>query len=143
MGGSRAYVPAALPPATESAVLHALRDAHADQPFLPTDARGAAHRVAGIAADLGLEARVLRGSLELCGAELDHLFAVVDDHVLDAAMPVNDDRFVELVRAWVAGDVGRSALAEAAAALDVRSRVVGLFPESLRYRGAPLWGAVA
>lgn len=143
MTGQRAFAPAPLPAGAESTVLAELRAAHEREPFLPTDARGAAHRTAALVARVGLQARVLRGSLDLGGAELDHLFVVVGDRVVDAALPVNDDEFLTVVRGWVAGDEEPERLVAVAAALDVSTRVVGLFPAQLRYRGAPLWGAAA
>lgn len=141
MPGQRAFGPAPLAAGTRSTIVDALSVAHAASPFLPTEARSVAHRVAGVAAAAGIEAQVLRGTLDVGGAELDHLFVVVDGCVVDAAMPVNDEGFLAVVRAWVAGDEPAAALAAAAAPLDLAARVVGTFPRSLRYRGAPLWGA--
>ncbi len=143
MTGQRAFAPASLPAGIEATVVTALRAAHARDPFLPTDARTAAHRVVDVVTEVGLDARVLRGSLDLGGAELDHLFTVVDDRVVDVALPVNDDGFVAVLRAWVAGDVGSTDVLEAAAGLDLAARVVGRYPGRLRYRGAPLWGTAA
>lgn len=141
--GQRLYEPAALPAAIEPTVVEALAAAHAAEPFRPTDARDAAHRTAELATALGLDARVLRGWLDLGSAELDHLFVVAEGRVLDAAMPVNDGGFLAVVRAWVAGDEPTRTLEDAAAALDLSTRVVGRFPDAVRYRGAPLWGTAA
>lgn len=139
----QAFAPAPLPAAIAAPVLDALRAAHEAEPFVPTDARGAARRVVAAVADVGLEAHVRRGSLDLGGAELDHVFVVVDDRVVDVALPVNDASFLTVVRAWVAGDEEADRLDALAERLDLRSRVLGLYPRSLRYRGAPLWGAPA
>lgn len=143
MTRQRAFDPAPLPPAIEAPVVGALRAAHEEQPFLPTDVRGAARRVVEVVAAVGLEAQLRRGALDLGGAELDHVFVVVDDRVLDVAMPVNDESFLTAVRAWVAGDEDGHRLDALARRLDLGSRVLGVYPRALRYRGAPLWGATA
>lgn len=144
MAPQQAFAPRPLPDAVADRVLGALAAEHDRDPFLPTDARGTAHRVAVVLAGVGVDCTVVRGLLDVGGAELDHLFVVVaDDRVVDAALPVHDASFLDRIRAWVAGDLGHDQLVAAARPLGLGERVVGLFPPQVRYRGAPLWGRAA
>ena len=82
----------------------------------------------------------MRGRVDVGGAELDHVFVVVDERVVDLALPVRAPGFDQMVRAWVAGDLDHQDLVEEAAHHGIEERVVGEYPTRLRYRGAPLWG---
>lgn len=113
---------------------------HARQPFAPRDVRDAARRVVGVARSLHFEAQVVRGGLDLGGAELDHVWAIVDDRVVDVALPVNSDVFVQALRAFVAGDLPEDDLDRAAHGYDFTWRVVGEYPERVRYLGLPVFG---
>jgi hypothetical protein len=117
-----------------------LAEAHADQPFAPTDPRLAARRVVEIADRLGVEAILYRGGLDVGGAEVDHVWAVVAERVAVPAFPLFAPAFVASVRAFVAGDLDAADLERCAHPYSVRWRVVGAFPEPCRYVGRPLWG---
>ena len=112
---------------------------HANEPFSTVDARSTVRRVVDVSTSLGLSTRVYRGMLDLRGSEVDHVWASVDGAVVDAAYPVLDAHFVEVLRRFVAGEVASEELAAAAEGLAFTRRVVGEFPAPLRYLGAPLW----
>lgn len=94
-----------------------------------------------------MPATVYRGGLDLRGAEIDHLWLAAipllpgAPLVLDVAFPLFAERFVELLRRFVAGDATPAELDKVASGAGVRQRVVGLFPEPVRYLGAPVWSA--
>lgn len=114
---------------------------HARRPFRPRDVRDAARRVVQVARDHGMQAQVVRGGLDLTGAELDHVWAVVEDRVVDVALPVNSEVFVQSLRAFVAGDLEEEDLDRSAHGYAFSWRVVGEFPDGVRYLGLPVFGA--
>lgn len=118
----------------------ALAAAHAREPFRPSVSRDAAHRVAHVAEDLGLTPTLFRGGVDVGGAEIDHVWVVVDERVVDAALPLFSNAFIAAVRAYVAGDLDGEELERAAHPYPVTWRVLGAFPEACRYVGAPVWG---
>ena len=129
-------------PATVRAKVHArLRRAHGERPFSATDPRDTVRRVAGITADLGLQATVYRGVVDLRGAEVDHVWLDLQGRVVDAAFPLREDGFVELLRRFVAGDLDADELALAAEHMELDARVLGEFPEPIRYLGRPVWSS--
>ncbi len=111
---------------------------HRRHPFGPDDVRDAARRALAVAEDLGLHGHIARGGLDLGGAELDHVWAVVDAHVVDVTLPVLAQDFVTVLRGYVAGDVPRDELTTAAAAWTLEWRVVGDVPAGCRYYGDPI-----
>lgn len=126
-------------PAAAAARLRAeLAREHRRRPFGPQDVREAARRVLGLAEDLGLEGHIARGGLDLGGAELDHVWAVVDAHVVDVTLPVLALDFVAVLRGYVAGDVPPEDLQAAAAEWTLEWRVVGEVPVGCRYLGRPI-----
>lgn len=127
-------------PAAQAARLRAGLDReHRRRPFGLDDVRGAARRVLVVADALGLRGHIARGGLDLGGAELDHLWVVVDAHVVDVTLPVQARPFVVLLRGYVAGDVERDVLDEAAATwATLEWRVVGDVPAGCAYRGRPI-----
>lgn len=127
-------------PAEVSARLRArLAWSHADRPFAPTDVRDAAGRAAVVARDLGLDAVLVRGGVDLGGAELDHLWAVVEGRVVDVALPLRSEAFAGAVRDYVAGHLDAETLDRLAHGYTLTWRVVGEFPPQLRYVGEPVW----
>lgn len=114
---------------------------HARQPFTPADVRDAARRVAELAAAQGLEAVVVRGGLDLGGAELDHVWVAVEERVVDVALPVRSEAFRRLLRAFVWGEVAAEELDHVAHGYRFDWRVVGEFPELVDYVGRPVWGS--
>ena len=128
-----------LPKRVAAALRARLRDAHGSQPFDALDPRHAARRVVDIAADLGLEPTVVRGSLDLDGTEVDHLWLDVEGRVVDVAFPLFVPTFVLSLRRWVTGDIEGEQLAAVAAGAGVEQRVLGEFPAPVRYRGQPVW----
>ncbi len=123
------------------AVLRAgLAREHAREPFRPRDVRDAARRVVAVARHLEFEAQVVRGGLDVVGAELDHVWAVVEERVVDVAMPVNSTSFLTALRAFVAGDLEEDDLDRAAHGYAFQWRVVGEYPERVRYLGLPVFG---
>lgn len=118
-----------------------LRADHEVQPFSALDPRQSVRRVAAIAAEIGADATVYRGGLDLRGSEVDHVWLEVTGCVVDVAYPLFVGEFVEALREYVAGD-GDSAVLDAIAATSlVEDRVIGEFPPPLRYLGAPVWSA--
>ncbi len=113
---------------------------HARQPFAPRDVRDAARRVVAVARALEFDAQVVRGGLDLGGAELDHVWAVVDERVVDVALPVNSQVFVDALRAFVAGDLEEDDLDRVAHGYAFDCRVVGEYPDRVRYLGLPVFG---
>lgn len=129
-------------PASVRAKVHArLRRAHDERPFSATDPRDTVRRVAGITADLGLQATVYRGVVDLRGAEVDHVWLDLHGRVVDAAFPLRAADFVDLLRRFVAGDLDAEELAFAAERMELDARVLGEFPEPIRYLGRPVWSS--
>ncbi|MBW3657558.1 MAG: hypothetical protein KY457_02895 [Actinobacteria bacterium] len=118
----------------------ALAREHAREPFTPRDVRSAVARVRSVASGLGVEADVVRGGVDVGGAELDHVWAVVDGHVVDVTMPLRATAFADVLRTYVAGDVDDDELDSVAHGYGFEWRVVGEFPAPLRYVGLPVWG---
>jgi hypothetical protein len=118
-----------------------LVDAHGKAPFSAVDPRDAARRAAGIAEALGLDSTVYRGALDLHGAEIDHVWVDVDGCVIDVAFPLFVPSFIAVLRRFVVGDADTTDLAEAALGAGLEQRVLGEFPDPLRYRGEPVWSA--
>lgn len=111
---------------------------HRSRPFSPTDTREAARRVLTVAEALGLRGHIARGGLDVGGAELDHVWAVVEWHVVDVTLPVLARDFVALLRGFVAGDVDPDDLEDAAGMWAFEWRVVGDVPVGCRYLGTPI-----
>jgi hypothetical protein len=134
-----------LPRPLADVVLARLDDEHRAEPFSALDPRTVVRRVARIIGELGVATTVYRGGLDLRGAEIDHLWLAADRpealFVVDVAFPLFADRFVEVLRRFVAGDATAAELDAAASGTGVRERVVGLFPPPVRYLGTPVWSA--
>ena len=139
MRRSVVYEPVPFPSAVHAELIATLERLHRDEPFGPQDVRATARRVVDAAAAVGLEPMVVRGRVDVGGAELDHVFVVADDRVVDLALPVRAPTFAQAVRAWVAGDLDLQELVDRASQHGLRDRVVGDYPARLCYRGAPLW----
>lgn len=135
----RAFESRPLPERLAARLRRRLAALHAQEPFSPVDARGAARRVAGVLDGMGVDGVTYRGGLVLSGVEVDHLWLAVDGRVLDAAFPLFVDDFVVALRGWVAGDRPEDDLLAAAAGTGVEERVLGCFPALARYVGAPVW----
>jgi hypothetical protein len=133
------YRSGALPVPAGPRLRSALAREHAREPFTPRDVRSAAGRVRGVAGELGYEVEIVRGGVDVGGAELDHVWAVVAGHVVDLTLPLRSEAFAVLLRAYVAGDVDDDELDHAAHGYAFEWRVVGEFPERLRYVGLPVW----
>lgn len=143
MSRATSFRPAPFPAPLRATLQEALADEHAAVPFGPEDVRAAARRVVAVVEELGHSATIVRGGVDLGGAELDHVFVVVEDRVVDVALPVHARAFTGAVRAWVAGDLALDELSGRAARYGIEHRVLGEYPAPLRYRGAPLWGSAA
>lgn len=111
---------------------------HRRDPFRPGDVRDAARRALAVAESLGLPGHLARGGLDVGGAELDHVWAVVSDRVVDVTLPVLARDFLVLLRGFVAGDVPAAELDEVATSYTLEWRVVGEVPAGCRYLGAPI-----
>lgn len=140
MARTTVYEPAPFPAPVRDELVTTLEELHEQEPFGPYDVRATARRVVDAASGLGLESMMVRGRVDVGGAELDHVFVVAEERVVDLALPVRAPTFAHLVRAWVAGDLDITELVEAASRHGLEDRVVGDYPQPLRYRGAPLWG---
>ncbi|MFT5222843.1 MAG: hypothetical protein ACI867_001149 [Glaciecola sp.] len=136
-----AFPSAAFGSAQGTLLQHGLKSEHAERPFQACDVRDAARRVVRLARACGLSAQVVRGGLDLGGAELDHVWAIVDERVVDVALPVNAGDFVSALRAFVAGDLAEDELDRAANEHAFGARVVGQYPKALRYLGLPVFGS--
>lgn len=128
-----------LPSAVAPTLRRRLSQAHRSDPFTALDPRHAARRAVAIVDDVGLEATVYRGALDLEGSEVDHVWLDLDGRVIDVAFPLLVPSFVELLRGFVVGDVDAAQLQAAAATAGIDQRVLGEFPPPLRYRGEPVW----
>lgn len=140
MRRSVTYEPAPLPTEVRGELVTTLEGLHQEEPFGPQDVRATARRVVDAAAAIGLEPMMVRGRVDVGGAELDHVFVVVAERVVDVALPVRAPSFTGAVRAWVAGDLDLQELVARASRHGLEDRVFGDYPEPLCYRGAPLWG---
>lgn len=136
----RRYRSGELPGPTGPRLRAALASAHAQEPFTPRDVRSAVARVRSVASRLGVRTDVVRGGVDVGGAELDHVWAVVEGHVIDVTMPLRSRAFADVLRAYVAGDVDDDELDTVAHGYGFVWRVVGEFPATLRYVGLPVWG---
>lgn len=139
--GTRRYAAASFPPPLAGRLRSALAGEHARRPFRPHEVRDAAHRVADVAGQLDLPVVLVRGGLDVGGAELDHLWAVVDGRVIDVVLPVRSASFRGILRAYVAGDLDADDLDHAAHGYAIGWRVLGSFPRSCRYVGTPVFGS--
>ena len=139
----RRFRPAEFPAPVASRLRALLARAHAERPFGPRDVRGAAHRTAEVARALTLDAVVVRGGLDVGGAELDHIWTVVEGRVIDLSLPVASGAFVAALRAYVAGDLDDDELDRLAHGYTLEWRVVGSFPGELGYVGVPVFGQEA
>lgn len=117
----------------------ALANAHARDPFRPREVRRAVSRVVDIARGLEMTTTTYRGGLDVGGAELDHVWAVIEDRVVDVVLPLRSDTFLDHLRRYVAGEIEDDDLDHHVHAYDLGWRVLGEFPTSVRYIGAPVW----
>ncbi len=136
---ARRFPPGRFPASVRSRLCGALVHEHTRWPFSPSQARDAADRSASALERLGLNVTMVRGVVDVGGAELDHLWVVADGRVVDASLPLNAPSFVEALRAYVAGDLDDDELDRAAHPYSLRWRVLGEFPTTLRYLGLPVW----
>jgi hypothetical protein len=143
------FEPRPLPERVARAVRVRIARVHASRPLSTVDPRETIRRVRLALDGLPLELDVYRGGLDLRGAEVDHIWLAVrtrDDppeeaYVLDAAFPLFHERFVTTLRRFVAGDAGADDLVAAARETGIDERVIGLYPDPMRYRGNPLWAS--
>lgn len=139
------FQPLPLPRELAVQLREGVRSAHEQEPFSPSDPRRAAGRVVALLDSLGLPTTVFRGGLDLSGVEVDHIWVALahDDRaphaVLDIAFPLFDRPFVDTLRRFVAGDARSEDLETAAQGTDIDARVLGAFPERMRYVGRPVW----
>lgn len=127
-----------LPSAAAARLRAGLDREHRRRPFGPDDVRGAARRTLAVAEDVGLHGHIARGGLDLGGVELDHLWVVVESHVVDVTLPVLATDFVRVLRGYVAGDVEAEDLVAAASGWELEWRVVGDVPAGCHYLGRPI-----
>ena len=118
-----------------------LTQTHLREPFSALDPRRAAQRTTLIAKELGLEMTLYRGSLDLLGSEVDHVWIDFQGRVIDVAFPLFVPAFVAVLRDFVVGDAEPADLDSAAAGASLDERVLGEFPKPMQYRGAPVWSA--
>lgn len=134
------YRPGVLPAPAGPRLRSALAREHGREPFTPRDVRDAARRIRSVAAGLGLECEVVRGGLDVGGAELDHVWVAVAGHVVDLTLPLRSEAFLIHLRAFVAGDEDEAELDLVAHGYGLEWRVLGEFPDRIRYVGLPVWG---
>ena len=128
-------------PSEVSPLRSRLAEAHRTAPFSAVDPRAAARRAVEIAGTLGLEARVCRGSLDLHGSEVDHVWVDLHGCVIDVAFPLFVPSFIAVLRRFVTGEAETADLDAVAGQTGLSERVLGEFPSPLRYRGEPVWSA--
>lgn len=136
---TRSFVSRDLPQPGGHALREALMWAHAQDPFSPARPRATARRVGALASGVGLGARLYRGGVDVCGAEVDHVWLAVDDIVIDVAFPLFVPAFRRLLPRFVAGEVEPDELESAAAEAGIEQRVLGVLPPRTRYIGQPVW----
>lgn len=136
---TRSFVSRELPHPGGSALRELLTQAHARDPFSPARPRATARRVGALASGIGMGARLYRGGVDLCGAEVDHVWLAVDDVVVDVAFPLFVPAFRRLLPRFVAGEVEADELESAAAEAGIDQRVLGVLPPRTRYIGQPVW----
>lgn len=139
MAAARRFRPARVPAPRGPSLLSALAREHARWPFSPTDVRDAARRIVAVLGAEGADCVTVRGGLDVGGAELDHVWVVADGFVVDMALPVRSARFVDALRAFVAGDLEVGDLERVAHGYPLDRRVLGDFPSELRYVGRPVF----
>lgn len=137
--GPTRFRPQAFPVDVSVRLRARLARSHAHRPFTPADVRDAAARVLDAARGLGLDGTVVRGGLDVGGAELDHVWAIVDGRVVDVALPLRSDAFAEALRDYVAGHLDAETLDRMAHGYALEWRILGEFPARLRYVGQPVW----
>lgn len=143
------FDPRPLPEPMARTVRARIAKVHAARPLSTVDPRETIQRVRDALDGLPLELDVYRGGLDLRGAEVDHVWLAVRDPggptgeawVLDAAFPLFHKRFVATLRRFVAGDASSDDLVAAARETGVEERVLGLYPDPMRYRGQQLWAS--
>lgn len=144
------FDPQPLPDDVARALRVRLAHAHADHPFSPLAARATARRVAELVADLPLRPLMYRGGLDLRGVEVDHVWLALGPTaevaeppvwVVDVAFPLFQEQFVAVLRRFVAGDATAEELEAVAGGAALEERVLGEFPEAMRYLGQPSWTA--
>jgi hypothetical protein len=118
--------------------------AHGEEPLSSVDPRGTIRRVAAVLSDLGCATVMYRGGLDLRGIEVDHVWLATGPgpdapFVIDAAYPLFAEAFVRTLRRFVAGEVPAEALDAVASDAGVEARVLGEYPEPMRYLGRPVW----
>jgi hypothetical protein len=86
-----------------------------------------------------MSAHLYRGGVELVGTEVDHVWLVVDDLVIDLAFPLFAPTFRSLLPRFVAGEIEALELEHAAAEAGIDERVLGVLPPRVRYIGRPVW----
>lgn len=137
----RRFAGRSFPPALAARLRGALVEEHAREPFVLRDPRGAARRVTEVLHVLQIESTVVRGGLDIGGAELDHVWTVAGDRVIDVVVPVRSPSFLAALRAYVAGDLEPDEIERAAHGHAMDMRVIGEFPDEVRYVGLPVWGS--
>ena len=136
---TRSFPSGALPHPAGDRFRALLRRAHAREPFSPLRPRATARRVGALAGEIGLSAHLYRGGLELTGIEVDHVWLVLDDVVVDLAFPLFEPTFRALLPRFVAGEIDAVELEKVAACAGIEARVLGVLPPRVRYVGRPVW----
>lgn len=122
-----------------------LQREHETDPF-SICSRSSARRVGEIASRYGLVSVNYRGEIELPEASLDRTWSVCRARgnkqsvwVVDVSLPLGDEDFRQLLPAYVAGDMSDNELEERALVSGFDTRVIGIMPEKVQYRGQPFW----
>lgn len=136
---TRSFVSHDLPQPGGHALRELLAQAHAEDPFSPARPRATARRVGALASGIGFGARLYRGGVDVCGAEVDHVWLGIGDVVIDVAFPLFVPAFRRLLPRFVAGEVEADELESAAAQAGIDERVLGVLPPRTRYIGRPVW----
>lgn len=111
---------------------------HQCEPFQPSQPRDAARRVLSVVKEEGLDGQIVRGGVDVGSAEIDHLWVRVQDQVIDVTLPLHEDRFVVVLRAWAAGDIDDGVLDLEAGPFGIDRRIVATVPGWCTYRGRPI-----
>ncbi len=145
-----AFDPRPLPHALGRALRDRLSRAHADEPFSPLEPRATVRRVTELVVGLPLRPSMYRGGLDLRGVEVDHVWLALGPDVdadqppmwvIDVAFPLFEERFVAVLRRFVAGDASSGELEDTAVSAGFEERILGEFPAAVRYLGQPIWTA--
>lgn len=129
-------------PAKFKGFVQNLAEEHEKQPFPPVDSlRKSISRVETIAAEHSLEYQRIRGGVCLRSAEVDTVWLAINSSeqeaplVVDVSLPLKNPQFTDSLARWISDEITTQELEDIAALTDFEERILGEFPDSVRYIG--------